>query len=108
MALILAVAIGWLLVTVISVGPASSVFPASLSGLLVAIPICIGFLVGPWLDLHSGSGRSDTVNASAAAYWAGSTQFFVLLLSTVLTLGRSIGARVPIGRTQTTHGHECS
>ena len=56
MAVILLVAVCWLLLTAISVGPGEVRFPRLPTNDLAywgyAIPICIGFLVGPWLDLQ--------------------------------------------------------
>ena len=56
MALILLVAVCWLLLTAISVGPGEVRFPRLPTNDLAywgyAIPICIGFLLGPWLDLQ--------------------------------------------------------
>ena len=87
MALILLVAVCWLLLTAISVGPGKVTFPRLPTNDLAywgyAIPICIGFLVGPWLDLQQWQ-RAIQMHRErisiAAAYWAGSTQFFVMLL----------------------------
>ena len=48
-----------------------------------AVPIIIGFLVGPWLDLQQWQ-RAIQMHRErvsiAAGYWVGSTQFFLMLL----------------------------
>ena len=48
-----------------------------------AVPIIIGFLVGPWLDLQQWQ-RAIQMHRErvsiAAGYWLGSTQFFLMLL----------------------------
>ena len=48
-----------------------------------AVPIMIGFLVGPWLDLQQWQ-RAIQMHRErvsiAAGYWVGSTQFFLMLL----------------------------
>ncbi len=48
-----------------------------------AVPIIIGFLVGPWLDLQQWQ-RAIQMHRErvsiAASYWLGSTQFFLMLL----------------------------
>src|SRR4029453_5662277 len=56
MAVCLLGAVWWLLGTAISGGPGKVTFPRlptnDLASWGYAIPICIGFLVGPWLDLQ--------------------------------------------------------
>ena len=117
MALILLVAVCWLLLTAISVGPGEVTFPRLPTNDLAywgyAIPICIGFLVGPWLDLQQWQ-RAIQMHRErisiAAAYWAGSTQFFVMLLFhgclALWALNWGAGSYLRTGIANYVYGHE--
>jgi acyl-CoA thioesterase FadM len=117
MALILLVAVCWLLLTAISVGPGKVTFPRLPTNDLAywgyAIPICIGFLVGPWLDLQQWQ-RAIQMHRErisiAAAYWAGSTQFFVMLLFhgclALWALNWAAGSYLRTGIANYVYGHE--
>lgn len=117
MAVILLLAIGWLLARVALVGPGVVSFPRLPTNDLAywgyAIPICIGFLVGPWLDLQQWQ-RAIQMHRErisiAAAYWAGSVQFFVLLLFhgslTLWALNWGAGSYLRTGIANYVYGHD--
>lgn len=85
--LILAGAVAWLLVTAVSKGTGPLSFPRLPTNDLnywgYTIPIIIGFLVGPWLDLQQWQ-RAIQMHRErvsiAAGYWCGSIQFFLMLV----------------------------
>ncbi len=78
-----------------------------------AIPIIIGFLVGPWLDLQQWQ-RAIQMHRErvsiAAGYWIGSTLFFLLLmfhgLMTVWALNWGAGEFIRVGITGHNYGQE--
>ncbi len=84
---ILAACVAWLIVQAALVGPGQIKFPQLPTNDWnywgYAIPIVIGFLVGPWLDLQQWQ-RAIQMHRErvsiAAGYWVGSIQFFLLLL----------------------------
>lgn len=88
MALIVAFCIAWLIIAAVQTGPGKVLFTKFLPtndwqywGYVV--PIIIGFLVGPWLDLQQWQ-RAIQMHRErisiAAAYWIGSLEFFALLI----------------------------
>jgi hypothetical protein len=117
MAVILLVAVCWLLLTAISVGPGEVRFPRLPTNDLAywgyAIPICIGFSCGPWLDLQQWQ-RAIQMHRErisiAAAYWPGSTQFFVMLLFhgclALWALNWGAGSYLRTGIANYVYGHE--
>ncbi|MFZ4778550.1 MAG: acyl-CoA thioesterase [Terrimicrobiaceae bacterium] len=78
-----------------------------------AIPIIIGFLVGPWLDLQQWQ-RAIQMHRErvsiAAGYWIGSTLFFLLLmfhgLMTVWALNWGAAEFIRVGITGHNYGQE--
>lgn len=78
-----------------------------------AIPIVIGFLVGPWLDLQQWQ-RAIQMHRErisiAAGYWVGSIQFFLLLLfhglMTLWALNWEAGKFIRTGITGHFYGQE--
>ena len=117
MALLLAAAVAWLLVTALAVGPGKIGFPKLPTNDLAywgfTIPIIIGFLVGPWLDLQQWQ-RAIQMHRErisiAAAYWAGSLQFFLLLIFhgslTLWALNWGAGVFLREGIAGYDYGHE--
>ncbi len=103
--------------TVVSVGPGVVSFPRLPTNDLAywgyAIPICIGFLVGPWLDLQQWQ-RAIQMHRErisiAAAYWAGSTPVFHAPAVSRLpnALGSQLGCRLLFahGIANYVYGHE--
>lgn len=78
-----------------------------------AVPIIIGFLVGPWLDLQQWQ-RAIQMHRErvsiAAGYWIGSILFFLLLmfhgLMTVWALNRGAAEFIRVGITGHNYGQE--
>jgi len=86
-ALLVFAAISWIIFAALSRGTGDLEFPKlptdDLNYWGFAVPIVIGFLVGPWLDLQQWQ-RAIQMHRErvsvAAAYWIGSLLFFGLLL----------------------------
>lgn len=78
-----------------------------------AVPIVIGFLVGPWLDLQQWQ-RAIQMHRErvsiAAGYWVGSVQFFLLVLFhgllTIWALNWNAGDFIRTGITGHPYGQE--
>ncbi len=88
MTVVMLMAIAWLIYThaqsIISTPVRQSILPTNdLHYWGYAVPIFIGFLVGPWLDLQQWQ-RAIQMHRErisiAASYWVGSSFFFLLLL----------------------------
>jgi len=78
-----------------------------------AVPIIIGFIVGPWLDLQQWQ-RAIQMHRErvsiAASYWIGATEFFCLLLfhgyMALWALQQGAGQWIREGLAQYNYGHE--
>lgn len=85
--LLLAAAVAWLIVSALRAGTGPFHSPQLPTNDLAywgyAVPIVIGFLVGPWLDLQQWQ-RAIQMHRErvsiAAAYWVGSVEFFSIVV----------------------------
>lgn len=85
--LLLAAAIAWIGISAIKIGTGPFVFPKLPTNDLnfwgYAVPVIIGFLVGPWLDLQQWQ-RAIQMHRErvsvAAGFWVGAILFFGLLI----------------------------
>lgn len=116
--LILAAAVAVLIINAIQSGPATAQGKPQLlapdwSFWGYVVPIIIGFLVGPWLDLQQWQ-RAIQMHRErvsiAAAYWVGSIQFTLMLIFhgtlTLWALGHGAGQYLRHGIANYTYGHE--
>ncbi len=115
--LILAPAVAFLIIRAAIIGPGDIQFPKLATNDWnywgYAIPIIIGFLVGPWLDLQQWQ-RAIQMHRErvsiAASYWMGSIQFFLLLmfhgLMTVWALNWGAGKFIHVGITGHNYGQD--
>ncbi len=78
-----------------------------------AVPICIGFLVGPWLDLQQWQRAIQMRREQVPIGWAyacGSLQFFALLLFhgglTLWAMGLGASKFIRVGLAHYTNGHD--
>jgi len=114
---ILAAAVAWLIITAAEVGPGKVTMPMlptdDLNYWGYAIPIVIGFLLGPWLDLQQWQ-RAIQMHRErvsiAAGYWVGSIQFFLMLLFhgslALWALNHGAGQYLRVGIGNYTYGQE--
>jgi len=117
MLLVLAPAMAWLITQAAITGVGRIDFPKLPTNDLkywgYAVPIIIGFLVGPWLDLQQWQ-RAIQMHRErisiAAAYWVGSIQFFLMLmfhgLLALWALNWGAGKFIRVGMTGHTYGQE--
>lgn len=117
MGLLLAFAVAWLIITAATAktGPFTfSLLPTNdLNFWGYAVPIIIGFLIGPWLDLQQWQ-RAIQMHRErvsiAAGYWIGSFQFFAMLifhgLLTMWALNQGAGDWLRQGLSGYRYGHE--
>jgi acyl-CoA thioesterase FadM len=117
MAVLLAAAISWIGISAMRIGTGPFVFPKLPTNDLYywgyAVPIIIGFLVGPWLDLQQWQ-RAIQMHRErvsvAAAYWVGAFEFFGLLLFhgslALWALNQGTGQMLRQGLAGHFYGHE--
>lgn len=117
MALILICAIGVILSNTIGRGTGPLEIPALPMGDVnywgFAVPIMIGFLVGPWLDLQQWQ-RAIQMHRErvsiAASFWIGAIEFFCLLMfhgsMALWALQQGAGQWIREGLVQYKYGHE--
>jgi acyl-CoA thioesterase FadM len=117
MFLLMAPAIAWLIVFAAVKGTGQLSFPKLPTNNWnywgYAVPIIIGFLVGPWLDLQQWQ-RAIQMHRErvsiAAGYWIGSILFFLLLmfhgLMTLWALNWGAGEFIRVGITGHNYGEE--
>ncbi len=115
--ILVAAAVAWIGIAALRSGTGPFVFPklptndAHYWG--YAVPIIIGFLVGPWLDLQQWQ-RAIQMHRErvsiAAAYWIGSMEFFGLLLFhgtlALWALNHGAGKFLREGLAGYSYGHE--
>jgi acyl-CoA thioesterase FadM len=116
MGLLLAASVAWLLVNTIGKGPGEIEFlnqpTNNWSFWGYVVPIIIGFLVGPWLDLQQWQ-RAIQMHRErvsiAAAYWVGSLEFFGILIFhgflALWALSRGAGEAIHRGLGDHLYGH---
>ena len=115
--IIVGAAVAWLIITAATVGPGKVTVPKLPTNDWnywgYAIPIVIGFLLGPWLDLQQWQ-RAIQMHRErvsiAAGYWVGSIQFFLMLLFhgclTLWALNWGAGQFLRVGIGDYTYGQE--
>ncbi|MCX7868414.1 MAG: hypothetical protein N2322_00535 [Terrimicrobiaceae bacterium] len=117
MGLLLAAAVAWVGASAVRLGTGPFEFPklptndAAYWG--YTVPIIIGFLLGPWLDLQQWQ-RAVQMHRErvsvAAAYWVGSLQFFALLIFhgalALWALNQGAGQKMREGLAGYFYGHE--
>lgn len=117
MALVAAAAMAWIIVQTLTIGTGPFHFPKLPTndwqywGYIV--PIIIGFLVGPWLDLQQWQ-RAIQMHRErisiAAAYWVGSLEFFGILMFhgtlALWALNQGAGEWIRTGLGNYRYGHE--
>jgi acyl-CoA thioesterase FadM len=116
--LILAAAVAVLIINAIQSGPATAqgkpqMLAPDWNFWGYVVPIIIGFLVGPWLDLQQWQ-RAIQMHRErvsiAAAYWVGSIQFTLMLIFhgtlTLWALGHGASQYLRHGIANYTYGHE--
>ncbi|MBN8710853.1 MAG: acyl-CoA thioesterase [Verrucomicrobia bacterium] len=116
--LILAAAVAVLIINAIQSGPVTAqgqpkMLAPDWNFWGYVIPIIIGFLVGPWLDLQQWQ-RAIQMHRErvsiAAAYWVGSIQFTLMLIfhgtMTLWALGHGASQYLRQGVGNYTYGHE--
>jgi acyl-CoA thioesterase FadM len=116
MAILLAASVAWLLLNTIAKGDGEIEFLKQPTDNWqfwgYVVPIIIGFLVGPWLDLQQWQ-RAIQMHRErvsiAAAYWVGSIEFFGILIFhgtlALWALSRGAGAAIHKGLGDHLYGH---
>ena len=116
MGILLAASVAWLLLTTIGQGAGEIEFVKQPTNNWAfwgyVVPIIIGFLVGPWLDLQQWQ-RAIQMHRErvsiAAAYWVGSLEFFGILIFhgclALWALSRGAGDAIHYGLGNHLYGH---
>lgn len=117
MAILVAASVVWILLSTLRIGAGPFEFSKLPTNDLAywgyAVPIIIGFLVGPWLDLQQWQ-RAIQMHRErvsvAAGYWVGSLEFFGLLMFhgtlALWALNQGAGKMLREGLANYFYGHE--